>query len=237
MDFLELQESLRRVVADRIQQHEFTGASLAKETGFQQAHISNFLKRKRGLSLQSMNCILKVLHLSVADLLEPAEIQARAHVASPSEDYENIPLVNPAAAHTRLVPHSAIAGYVKFDKSVLRRLRSDMASPREEWPRFLCIKVDAENGSAMAPDISPGAILLIDRHYNSLRPYRSKNKNLYAVRSDKRMLIRYIESQDGTLLLRPHSQQLPLISIETGSDGSVPADQIIGRICHVSREL
>jgi hypothetical protein len=25
------------------------------------------------------------------------------------------------------------------------------ASPRKEWPRFLCIKADAENGSAMAP--------------------------------------------------------------------------------------
>jgi hypothetical protein len=33
MDFFELQESLRRVVADKIRQHEFTGSSLAKGTG------------------------------------------------------------------------------------------------------------------------------------------------------------------------------------------------------------
>jgi hypothetical protein len=112
-----------------------------------------------------------------------------------------------------------------------------MASPREEWPRFLCIKADAENGSAMASCISPGAILLIDRHYNSLQPYRRKNRNLYAVHSAERILIRYIEPQNGTLLLRPHNPQFPLIVIETGNDGSLPADQIIGRICHASREL
>ena len=89
----------------------------------------------------------------------------------------------------------------------------------------------------MAPDISPGAILLIDRHYNSLRPYRHKHSNVYAVRSDERMLIRYIVPQDGALLLRPQSQQFPLTLIGTGSDGSSAADQIIGRICHVSHEL
>jgi len=237
MDFLALQESLRRVVADRIRQHEFTGASLAKETGFRQAHISNFLHRKRGLSLQAMDCILEALHLSVADLLDPAEIKARAHVASPPKGYENIPLVKPAAAPSRLVPHSAILECVTFKKSFLRRLRPGMASPREEWSRFLCIEADAENGDAMAPCISPGAILLIDRHYNSLQPYRRMNANLYAVHNAGRVLIRYIERQDGSLLLRPQNQQFSLALIVIGSDGRLPAEQIVGRVCHASREL
>jgi transcriptional regulator with XRE-family HTH domain len=236
MDFLALQESLRRIVADKIRHHEFTGASLANKTGFQQAHISNFLNRRRGLSLQAMDRILKALHLTVADLFDPAESEAKAYVSSPLEDYEKISLVKPAATPFRHVPHSAVLEHRAFKKSFLHRLRSDMASPREEWPRFLCIKVDAENGKAMAPYISLGAILLIDRHYNSLQPYRRKNRNLYAVRSDKRMLIRYVESQDGTLLLRPQSQQSSLILLGTGSDGSSAADQIIGRICHVSCE-
>jgi hypothetical protein len=89
----------------------------------------------------------------------------------------------------------------------------------------------------MAPYISPGANLLIDRHYNSLRTYRRRHSNVYAVRNDERMLIRYIEPLNGALLLRPQSRQFPLTLIGTGSDGSSAADQIIGRVCHVSREL
>ncbi len=89
----------------------------------------------------------------------------------------------------------------------------------------------------MAPDIPLGATLLIDRHYTSLRPYRRKNRNLYAVHSAGCVLIRYIEPQDGTLFLRPQNQQFPLTIIDAGSAGSSAADQIIGRICHVSREL
>ena len=118
MDFIELQESLRRVVADKIRDHEFTGSSLANEAGFRQAHISNFLHRKRGLSLQTMDRILTVLQLSVADLLDPAEIEARARVASPSKEYESIPLVKPAAASCRLVPHSAILEDISIQKEL-----------------------------------------------------------------------------------------------------------------------
>jgi hypothetical protein len=224
-------------VADKIRQHEFTGASLANETGFRQAHISNFLNRKRGLSLQTMDCILKVLHLTVADLLEPEEIKARVYVASPQKGYESIPAVDPAVAPCRFIPHSAVLEYVMFKMSFLRSLRPDMASPREDWRRFVCIKADTENGNAMTPCISAGAILLIDRHYNSLQPYRRKCSNLYAVHNIGRLLIRYVEPRDGTLLLRPQSQQIALILIEKGSGGGVPADQIIGRVCHASREL
>jgi hypothetical protein len=68
-----------------------------------------------------------------------------------------------------------------------------MANPREELPRFLCIKVDARKANAMAPWICPGAILLIDRHYNSLRSYRRKHSNVYAVYNAGSVLIRYIE--------------------------------------------
>jgi transcriptional regulator with XRE-family HTH domain len=237
MDFLALEESLRRIVSDKIRHHEFTGASLANETGFQQAHISNFLNRRRGLSLQAMDRILKALHLTVEDLFAPAESESKACVSSLLEDYENIPLVKPTATPFRHVPHSAVLEHIAFKKSFLHRLRPDMASPREKWPRFLCIKADAENGKAMAPYISLGAILLIDRHYNSLHPYRRRHSNVYAVHESGWVLIRYIEPQDGTLLLRPQSQQSSLILLGTGSDDSSAADQIIGRICHVSSEL
>ena len=237
MDFLALRESLRRVIADRIQQHEITCAFLAEKTGVGPAHISNFLHRNRGLSLHTMDCILEVLHLKVADLFDPAEFKARAPIASPRAGNEDIPLVSPKAAPFQHVPHSAILEYITFKRSFLYRLRPAMASAREEWPRFLCIKADAENGHAMAPCISPGTILLIDRHYNSLRAYRRKNSNLYAVCGDEGVLFRHVEPQNGSLLLRPQSREFPLVLIATGSDGRLPADRIIGRVCHAGREL
>src|SRR5215470_5229582 len=46
-----LLENLRRVLWARIEAGELTGLRLAEQTGFKQAHISNFLNRKRGLSL------------------------------------------------------------------------------------------------------------------------------------------------------------------------------------------
>jgi len=39
----------------------------------------------------------------------------------------------------------------KFKKAFLRRLRSDLASPRDDWRRFVLIKVDARDGMSMYP--------------------------------------------------------------------------------------
>src|ERR1019366_8485670 len=65
MKFRMLQENLRKTLWERIDGGELTGLRLAEQTGFKQAHISNFLNRKRGLSLEGMDRVLNVQHLSV----------------------------------------------------------------------------------------------------------------------------------------------------------------------------
>ena len=55
MKFQALQENLRKALWERIQEGDLTGLRLARETGFKQAHISNFLNRKRGLSIEGMD--------------------------------------------------------------------------------------------------------------------------------------------------------------------------------------
>ena len=52
MKFKILQDNLRKVLWERIDAGELTGLHLAQQTEFKQAHISNFLNRKRGLSLE-----------------------------------------------------------------------------------------------------------------------------------------------------------------------------------------
>ena len=58
--FQTLQDSLRTGIWARLERGELTGKSLAHKAGFQQAHLSNFLNGKRGLSLQAMDRLLDV---------------------------------------------------------------------------------------------------------------------------------------------------------------------------------
>ena len=55
-----MQENLRKLLWARIEAGELTGLKLAQQTGFKQAHISNFLNRKRQLSIAGMDKVLTV---------------------------------------------------------------------------------------------------------------------------------------------------------------------------------
>src|SRR5437660_12879738 len=95
MKFKSLQENLRKAIWERIDEGDLTGLRLAEQTGFKQAHISNFLNRKRGLSLEGMDKVLNVQHLSVLDLLDPSEVNKRASIVPPGEDeFDNVLLAD-----------------------------------------------------------------------------------------------------------------------------------------------
>src|SRR5258708_5781390 len=208
MKFRMLQENLRKTLWERIDGGELTGLRLAEQTGFKQAHISNFLNRKRGLSLEGMDKVLNVQHLSVLDLLDPNEVSKRATIPPPSEDeFDNVLLVDGAvAAQEPLIVSMNVKEIVKFKKSFLRKLRPEAEGDRDHWERFVVIKVDAREGMSMYPRLLPGATVLIDRHYNSLKPYRKGESNMYAVSKDGHCTVKYVELAGNHLVLRPHNQ-------------------------------
>src|SRR5258708_13859984 len=175
MKFKSLQENLRKAIWERIEDGGLTGLRLAEQTGFKQAHISNFLNRKRSLSLEGMDRVLSVQHLSVLDLPDPAEANKRARIPPPTEDgFETIFVVEGAiAASQPLVMSMNVEEIQKFKRSFLRKLRPDMHGKRSGWERFVAIKAGAEDGMSMYPRLLPGATALIDRHYDSLQPYRN----------------------------------------------------------------
>src|SRR5947207_10314890 len=119
MKFKSMQENLRKTIWGRIDEGGLTGLRLAEQTGFKQAHISNFLNRKRSLSLEGMDKVLSVQHLSVLDLLDPQEINKRASILPPSEgDFENVVLVDANVAATRpLLISDDVRGMLKFKKT------------------------------------------------------------------------------------------------------------------------
>jgi transcriptional regulator with XRE-family HTH domain len=237
MKFRSLQERLRQLLLARIEARQLTGLRLARQAGFQQAHVSNFLNRKRSLSLGAMDRVLGALHLSVLDLLDPAEVGKRATILPPSADeFENVLLVEGAiAAGEAVITSESVRDILKFKKSFLRRLRPEPASARERWRRFVLIKVDARDGMSMYPRLLPGATLLIDRHYNSMKPYRRGERNMYAVRTSAGCTVKYVEMAGHNLVLRPHNEAYPVGVMEI-EEGKGFSDYIVGRVCHVGIE-
>jgi SOS-response transcriptional repressor LexA len=237
MRFRQLQENLRRKLLDRISQRELTALGLAHMTGFKQPHITNFLNRKRSLSLDAMDRVLNVQKLSVLDLIDPGEINKRASIPPPSEDdFENVLLVEGTiAAGEPVITNENVKDILKFKKSFLKRLRPSPHTSREGWQRFVLVKVDSQDGMSMYPRLLPGATVLIDRQYNSLEPYRKQEPNMYAVRRSGGATVKYVELAGRNLILRPHNQSYPVAILEI-EEGRTFADYIVGRICHVAIE-
>jgi len=237
MKFRTLQDNLRKALWRRIEDGNLTGLRLAEQTGFKQAHISNFLNRKRGLSLEGMDKVLSVQRLSVLDLLDPNEINKRASILPPPDDeFQNVLLVEGAVAAVEpLIMNMSVKEILKFKKSFLRKLRPEMEGHREGWERFVLIKADAREGMSMYPRLLPGATVLLDRHYNSLKPYRKGESNMYAVNKYGACTVKYVEPGGKHLILRPHNQAYPVevLPLEEGKDAS---DYIVGRVCYVGIE-
>jgi len=69
----DLHERIRQHVLATIKSGVITGTALAERIGVQQAHISNFLAGRRGLSIEAMDAILDALGLNVEQLVAGAD--------------------------------------------------------------------------------------------------------------------------------------------------------------------
>lgn len=235
MNFQDLHELLRLELVRRIERGSLTGSRLAQQAGFQQAHISNFLNRKRSLSLEGLDRVLASQNLTIDQIL-PFDLAA---AASPqiNEPLDTIPVVSPSVAMDEArVPESAIIETVQVSASRLHDNRARPSTKRAHWQRFLAIRADAQQSAAMEPLLAPGAIAVLDRHYSSLAPYRAHQPTLYAVRCGAALLLRYVDFDEGRLILRPYSRDFPVQLLPLASHES-PADYIVGRVCLVFSEL
>jgi len=235
--FVSLQENLRKELRQRIRDRKLTGLDLARRTGFTQAHVSNFLNCKRGLKLGALDRVLRAVGLTVHDLLDPRGFErSTADSVESKTDYADVPLVDRKVAASRrvIVPEKA-QRCLKFPRAFLNRLRPALVTPaRKSWTRFVAIRVDADGVAAMAPLIAPGAHLLLDRHYNSLEPYRKGERNIYAVYKPRGVAVRYVGLVGDTLVLRPHSVEsaVELLPLRSGTYG----EMIIGRVAQIRLE-
>ena len=234
MNFSQMHERLRLELLRRIQRGTLSVSLLARQTGFGQAHLSNFLHSRRQLSLEAMDRILAAQHLSTPDLV-PALVPG-AGTLSMGEG-SAVPIVSHAAAlFEPYIRPSAVQSLLHLPAGGLHSVHARVSGTHRAWERFVAVHIASADALAMEPLVLPDAIALIDRHYNSLAPYRPNRPNLYAVRHGAHLTLRYVEFLFNRLVLRPHNITFPLDLLEVGP-GESPGELIVGRVVLILNEL
>jgi transcriptional regulator with XRE-family HTH domain len=233
MNFTQMHERLRLELLRRIQRGTLSVSLLARQTGFGQSHLSNFLHSRRQLSLEALDRILAAQHMTAGDLL-PATFQSERL----AEDGESsvIPVVSHAAAMFEpFIRPSAAHGVLRLPAGLPQSLRTRVSNQRRAWQRFVAVRIPGADALPMEPLVLPEAITLIDRHYISLTPYRPNRPNLYAVRHGAHLTLRYVDFVSNRLVLRPHNIGFPVDLLEI-NPGETPNELIVGRIALILNE-
>ncbi len=238
IDFRGLQERLRKRLLAHIDAGELTGLQLARATGFQQAHISNFLNRKRGLSLEAMDAILRAVPISLEELVNAPGMGRRRPrpQGSGCEDFVSIPIVADEDCVATQVPKMAPRDTVKLASSLVRRLPEAMHTPRPHWQRFIAFRVKPADAAAMSPALTRHSVAVIDRHHNAVDEARSASGDMYLVRTPEAFHIRHVEIAGEFLLARPHQADFAVEVLGPRNSPDAYA-AIIGRLCLLQVQL
>jgi len=164
------------------------------------------------------------------------ELQRRDPRRAPGTGEEAVAVVAlENVAHARIAPAQVLETRV-FSKAFLRRLRARNDDDRSDWLRFVVVKMDMESAHEIFSVPISAAMLLLDRHYSSLAPYRHTQPNLYAVSMGGRCKTGYLSFLENTLVLRTRDLRRELESVRV-QPGRNYSQYIIGRVCHVALEV
>lgn len=230
MNISQIHERLRLELLRRVDRGVLTVTMLARQSGFDQAHISNFLRRKRVLSLQGLDRVLASQMLDIRDLL-PDRDRPSERVAPGTASSEAIPLVSHSAAvHEPHIHPAAVIDMVHVPSGVLQQLRPRRAVSRKSWQRFVAVRVTEHDAARMNPVLTAEAIVVLDRHYSSLVRYNPARPNIYSVRVGRSLHLCYADFDADRLILRAHSLAYPVLLSQLGPRETA-SDHIIGRVC------
>lgn len=231
MNFTQLHERLRLELLRRIDRGSVNGALLARQTGFQPSHISNFLRRRRTLSLDALDRLLAAQMLTVSDLLAVEDTQTAARETAVAITHTAVPVVAQAAAiHDAVPPRSATLDLVHLPLGILEQMRSRRATSRRGWVRFVSIRVTRQQAAGMRPVLPPETLAVLDRHYNSPVAYQPPYPSIFAVRVGNALQLRLTDFDHNRLILRPMEIEHPVHLLSLGPH-EIPSDLIVGRVC------
>jgi hypothetical protein len=234
MKFLELHERLRLETWRRIDQGILSSSLLARQTGLAQAHISNFLHRRRRLSLPALDRLLLAQALSIEDL---APSGSAGPPANDRKSADVVPIVSQTIAMTApVIASRAVLDTVHLPSGWLTGFPVRRAVSRRGWERFVGVRVTAAQALPMDPVLRVGSVVVLDRHYNSLATCRPPQPNLYAVRVGSQIAFRHVAFESNRLVLRPRAIESPVELIELAPQES-PSDLLVGRVCLCISEI
>jgi Cro/C1-type HTH DNA-binding domain len=235
MKFHELHERLRLETWRRIDLGIQSSALLARQTGLAQAHISNFLHRRRRMSLKALDRILLAQALSVEDLVMTEESPAAEGKRRESMDL--VPIVSQSVAMSApVIAARVVTDMLGVPGEWLTVFPARRAVTRRNWDRFVAVRVTAAQALSMDPVLRVGSVVVLDRHYNSLVTCRPPHPNVYGVRVGGQMAFRHVSFESSRLVLRPRSVEYPVELLELAGQES-PSDLLVGRVCLCVAEM
>jgi len=234
MNFTQMHERLRLELLRRINRGTLSVSLLARQTGFGQGHLSNFLHSKRQLSLQALDRVMSAQHLAADDLMPII----RHSADTPAEhDTNKVPIVSYSAAlFEPYIRPAVVHSILHLPEGVLHKLVPRASKPRRAWQRFVAFRISISEAQGMDPLVRPHAIALVDRHYTSLEPFRPDQPNIYAVKDGSQLMLRHVDFLSNRVVLRPYNRTFPVELVELGLHES-PADLIAGRIALIVNEV
>jgi hypothetical protein len=235
MNFTQLQERLRLELRRRIERGTLSVSLLARQTGLGQAHLSNFLNSRRGLSLGALDRILGSQRLTAGDLLPNTQGML---LSEQMGERSEVPLVSSAAVlQEPYIRVSTVQRMVALPAGALSELRPKCTASRRQWERFVAMQLTAADAEGMEPVLRGDSLVVIDRHYNSFAAYHAGQANVYAVRnSHGRLVLRYADFQANRLVLRTQNPVMAAEVMEIGH-GETPNDYLAGRVALTLHEV
>lgn len=229
----DIQKLIRENVLARITSNQISQRELALRLNLTQSHVSNFLNERRGVSIETLDGILRVLNLEVDDILPSLQVSERTIKET---DCIAVPIIDLDSTMLRTLGERRILGVERFSKQFLRRLRSDSSANRKSWVRFVAVKIGRKSATDLFPWLEQSIECLIDRHYCSLKPYRRSEANIYVVKADDGYLIRYLEMHGTNLCLRPISPSEPIKVVSINWRRPLES-LVVGRVARIAAEL